>query len=818
MKRENLLFLLLVVFLFHGCSLVSFAPYRIDTTSVEISIDNFQVFDIDNDGIDEIITCRYSDAKTPRINILAAQQNQFIEQINIRHGGRVSVRFDPVLNEALFSVTYEKDYKIIWDEYNIKGDLLRSIDVCSVQDNDGSELYDGFGIVTEFRDLNGDGKVDFLMIINGSYDKLPRDIIAMDIESGRKLWDIKTANCINQIYQVEMDGDPEPEFVATLQGTRNDVEFEDYSDQEAYLLYFDNLGNVLRRDKIGDGFTSVKIGYVGDIDNDGRDEVLFLKRNHQASKPEPDGFFLIDAATGNKEHYISTETRYALEFWQGDFNRDGEENLVAVTRNGEVHLYDSSLKIIKRSINFNDPLVLLGVTEFDANGQRKILLRRGTNELIALDSNLNLNAARVFPVAERPLSMFMVSQKNRQTMNSRTLLYSMGQGLFEVSYSPSHEIITFTAAAGGILLILTFLLASLVVLWRKNKKLGEKVETMQLILQEDRAGDVVFINNNFYIEHTLTRSIALPDERQLTRAESPLPQRLISVINKLKSSGKDEVTEEIVIPGENQQERPVSLSVRKSMSSKGDLLGFLASIKHESVDSEKIALETVRLGQDLFHNMKSPLSAQKVFIRHLKSRAKELKDSEQLLDTIDQLEQANIRIEKMSADFLSLSKIVDARFADININDMLREAVQEVKRANLKQINFEVELDSGLPQIEGDYDKLYSLVYNLLSNAIKAVSAGGNIIIRSELNRVPEEDGSLSEYFCLSVLDDGCGIQNLSEKKMFEAGYSGFPEGAGLGLAFCKKYADLHHGEIRFSNRQSGGTHVLVKIPISQAM
>ena len=106
-------------------------------------------------------------------------------------------------------------------------------------------------------------------------------------------------------------------------------------------------------------------------------------------------------------------------------------------------------------------------------------------------------------------------------------------------------------------------------------------------------------------------------------------------------------------------------------------------------------------------------------------------------------------------------------------------------------------------------DLVWSLLLNLADNAWKAMEQGGEIRFQVELL----EDGCR-----IQVLDQGRGIPPEALDHLTDAFYrvdkarSRAQGGFGLGLSLCREIAGLHHGSIRFENRETGGTCVTVEL------
>jgi two-component system sensor histidine kinase GlrK len=105
--------------------------------------------------------------------------------------------------------------------------------------------------------------------------------------------------------------------------------------------------------------------------------------------------------------------------------------------------------------------------------------------------------------------------------------------------------------------------------------------------------------------------------------------------------------------------------------------------------------------------------------------------------------------------------------------------------------------------INGDREKLLSVVDNLISNAIKFTPQDGKIEVRLARN---------GEAISLQVADTGPGVSPYDRNRLFEpfysgsATYDGLVSGSGLGLSIVKEYVVAHGGSIALADSESGAS------------
>ncbi|HJS46994.1 MAG TPA: ATP-binding protein, partial [Gemmatimonadales bacterium] len=119
---------------------------------------------------------------------------------------------------------------------------------------------------------------------------------------------------------------------------------------------------------------------------------------------------------------------------------------------------------------------------------------------------------------------------------------------------------------------------------------------------------------------------------------------------------------------------------------------------------------------------------------------------------------------------------------------------------------FRLDLEPGLPAVDGDADQLRQVVVNLLGNAEYAMqgrAGGGRVLTWASAAAVG-----------LAVEDEGGGIPADALAHVFEPFFTTKGgDGSGLGLSISHGIVRAHGGEIRAQNRPEGGARVWFELP-----
>ncbi len=154
---------------------------------------------------------------------------------------------------------------------------------------------------------------------------------------------------------------------------------------------------------------------------------------------------------------------------------------------------------------------------------------------------------------------------------------------------------------------------------------------------------------------------------------------------------------------------------------------------------------------------------------------------------------------------------MERELTDFDLPAALDNALMLVReRAGRRSITLQMSVDERLGEIQADERKVRQVVLNLLSNAIKFTPEGGRI----EVTAVPR-DGSVE----VSVSDTGVGIAPEDQEAVFEefrqvGTAEKKAEGTGLGLTLCRKFIEVHGGQIWVQSQVGQGSTFTFTIPV----
>ncbi|MBZ0288015.1 MAG: ATP-binding protein, partial [Anaerolineae bacterium] len=98
---------------------------------------------------------------------------------------------------------------------------------------------------------------------------------------------------------------------------------------------------------------------------------------------------------------------------------------------------------------------------------------------------------------------------------------------------------------------------------------------------------------------------------------------------------------------------------------------------------------------------------------------------------------------------------------------------------------------------------------NVLLNAVQAAPDNSVVTIRGAK--------AAMGMAAIEVMDEGPGLPNVSDDRLFRPFYTTKTEGTGLGLANVRKIVELHGGTVKAANLASGGAIITMTLPLAAA-
>ena len=132
-------------------------------------------------------------------------------------------------------------------------------------------------------------------------------------------------------------------------------------------------------------------------------------------------------------------------------------------------------------------------------------------------------------------------------------------------------------------------------------------------------------------------------------------------------------------------------------------------------------------------------------------------------------------------------------------------------------IKVRLDLTENLPFAYIDKNQLETALVNLLVNAKDALNGEGNIVIRT-CQKLVQRTYWQEQMLQLSVIDEGCGMDETTKKQIFEPFFTTKQNGKGSGLGLSMVYGFIRQskGRVIVESSPGKGTTIHLQLPIAQ--
>jgi PAS domain S-box-containing protein len=194
-------------------------------------------------------------------------------------------------------------------------------------------------------------------------------------------------------------------------------------------------------------------------------------------------------------------------------------------------------------------------------------------------------------------------------------------------------------------------------------------------------------------------------------------------------------------------------------------------------------------------------------------------------DYLERMRNASKRMQAFIQELLNYSRVTTgaAPFRAVDLEEVLRDAVSDLQ-VRIGETGGRIEIGD-LPSFEADPSQMRQLFQNLIGNALKfhgnqkpIVKIHGRVVNRMEDDH--SDDAPSGRYCRITVEDNGIGFDEKYVDRIFAPfqrlhGRSEF-EGAGMGLAICKKIVERHDGSISAKSEPGKGSTFIIRLPETQ--
>ncbi len=211
------------------------------------------------------------------------------------------------------------------------------------------------------------------------------------------------------------------------------------------------------------------------------------------------------------------------------------------------------------------------------------------------------------------------------------------------------------------------------------------------------------------------------------------------------------------------------------------------------------------LASGVAHEIRNPLNAIGTIIQQLRrdfTPAEEIEEYEQLTQLVSQEVK---RINETIQHFLQFTRPLSVQMAPFRLSELISKIerqYQSLTEEHSIKLTVEQTWDG---EVLWDRQQMQQVMMNLLQNAIDAMESGGKLALH-----VAEISNDEME---IRVSDNGPGIPEAIQQKIFNLYFTTKPKGTGIGLGIVQRVVIEHGGMIFVESQPGEGATFIIHIP-----
>ncbi|MCX6325352.1 MAG: HAMP domain-containing sensor histidine kinase [Bacteroidia bacterium] len=315
---------------------------------------------------------------------------------------------------------------------------------------------------------------------------------------------------------------------------------------------------------------------------------------------------------------------------------------------------------------------------------------------------------------------------------------------------------------------------------------------MQSVMAREISNLIVAVINFTLLLVLITMSLAVFISGRLTSPLSMLSDGLASVVVGRKSEhltykGNDEIGE--LVKQYNRMVDEIEDSTHK-----------LANSEREYAWRE--------MAKQIAHEIKNPLTPMKLNVQQLfKSWKDKAPGFDKKLErfTNNQIEYID-NLSSIASSFSAFAKMPETNPGEVNLLDQIKITLELFKDTGNVTFHVKWPRESKVI-IYADKEHLNGVFSNLIKNGIQSIPPGREGLIKVNLD-------VRSDKVVVSISDNGTGIPEDLQRKLFTPNFTTKSSGMGLGLSIVKKYVESANGRIWFDSVADKGSVFYVELPL----
>jgi signal transduction histidine kinase len=268
---------------------------------------------------------------------------------------------------------------------------------------------------------------------------------------------------------------------------------------------------------------------------------------------------------------------------------------------------------------------------------------------------------------------------------------------------------------------------------------------------------------------------------------------------------KDEVGTFELTVGEGNDERSLLATTRTPVFSEISRVRLIMVVEDITATLAASRFEAwSEMARRVAHEIKNPLTPIRLEIDHLLAMHRDQHPAfdEALLDAAEEIKRQVEHLRATATEFSDYARPISLEPEPTDLVPLIEDLVSPYVKT-MPQMDISVEAPQQLIALV-DARIFRRALHNLVVNAIQAMKQEGRLRVV-----MAESDNGID----ISIEDNGPGIEEALQQKIFEAYFSTKDTGSGLGLVIARRYIVLHEGSLSIDGNYREGTRFVIHLP-----
>jgi two-component system, cell cycle sensor histidine kinase and response regulator CckA len=239
-------------------------------------------------------------------------------------------------------------------------------------------------------------------------------------------------------------------------------------------------------------------------------------------------------------------------------------------------------------------------------------------------------------------------------------------------------------------------------------------------------------------------------------------------------------------------------------------------LKHKDDIKIKGEISNIKnIAGGIAHNFNNALASMSLAIETLKYF---IDKTPKAIDLLDKILRLSLKMAKWTNQLLSYAQLGKYVTKELNINELIQNAVEEVNESLPEGIEIVQKLNKSILPIKGDPTQIKKAIIEIVQNGVEAITEKGRVLVLSQslTNEVLQKNEKYRIRPCvkITVQDNGCGMDKEIMSRIFEPFFSTKFQGRGLGLPAAYGVVENHFGEIYVESTLGKGSKFDIYFPV----